>query len=506
MIRIEKDVLLSFLQEVDGLFPVPLTRKVDLGEYANKLLSFATLVPAFENGVLSGLVAGYTDNLSEAGRAYIALVCVRSEFQRRGIARKLVEAFLDICRRKGLSAVHLYTDRSNANAICMYEAMGFVRIGDHLDSRSEDVHFSIRLDEPTLRRSESKAKRSESVLTTSIGSFSANAVLNGMRRAGRRVVGCDIHPGEWIANSSDVDRFYQIPPATAKDAYIESLLDICRREGVSSIAPLTDPEVDLLSAKGDVFQNEGIQVLISPKETISVCRDKAAFAEFVTGKDLGIARMIPTARVEEVAPYPYPLMCKPYDGRSSQGLRLVRNEAEWKTFVLKDARHDYVVQPFVKGRIVTVDVVRHPCSGQVVSIPRVELLRTPNGAGTSVCVFSDRQLSEACELLARDLGIVGCVNFEFLLDEKHDFHLLECNPRFSGGVAFSCGVGYDMIGNHLRCFEGDVGQIDALHEYQPRCIARRYAEWATSIEEVDFREKLDRWLKADFYENGEREV
>ena len=36
-----------------------------------------------------------------------------------------------------------------------------------------------------------------------------------------------------------------------------------------------------------------------------------------------------------------------------------------------------------------------------------------------------------------------------------EIFLMDVNPRFSAGVAFSLRAGYDMIDNHLRCFTGE---------------------------------------------------
>ena len=43
------------------------------------------------------------------------------------------------------------------------------------------------------------------------------------------------------------------------------------------------------------------------------------------------------------------------------------------------------------------------------------------------------------------LGVRGCVNMEFIEDRDGVYHMLECNPRFSGGVEFSCLAGYDCV-------------------------------------------------------------
>ena len=108
--------------------------------------------------------------------------------------------------------------------------------------------------------------------------------------------------------------------------------------------------------------------------------------------------------------------------------------------------------------------------------PRVENLRTLNGAGTSVKVFADEKIQTVAKEIADILNIRGCVNFEFIWS-KDGLYFLECNPRFSGGVAFSCIAGYDYISNHLKCF----CQLppDEAVQIEEKYIARKYTEYVT---------------------------
>lgn len=59
---------------------------------------------------------------------------------------------------------------------------------------------------------------------------------------------------------------------------------------------------------------------------------------------------------------------------------------------------------------------------------------------------------------------------------KHDdiFYLIDINPRFSAGVAFSQVIGYNMVINHLNCFM----HLDILPSiiYQEQIITKRYKE------------------------------
>ena len=72
------------------------------------------------------------------------------------------------------------------------------------------------------------------------------------------------------------------------------------------------------------------------------------------------------------------------------------------------------------------------------------------------------------------------MNMEFIEDQDGVCHMLECNPRFSGGVEFSCLAGYDCVTNHLRCFEGQ--EIELAECVKGMYIARKYEEYITRVE------------------------
>lgn len=325
---------------------------------------------------------------------------------------------------------------------------------------------------------------SRTILVTAVGSFSAAAVVGNYKKEGFRVIGCDIYPAEWIVASGEVDRFYQAPPAVDPQRFQAFLERVCREEQVDYVVPLTDVEVDAMQKWRQQAEAMGVTLCISGENTIRLCRNKQKLEHFLT--PLGLCRTIPGQSLAEVMEeeedtgyelMKYPLILKPFLGRSSQGLmriadaRQMRQATEWN----RAMADSYLVQPEISGTVVTADVVRNPESGQTVSVSRRELLRTPNGAGTSVQVFTDERLARQCEAIAGALDIRGCVNFEFVESSEGDWYLLECNPRFSGGVAFSCMAGYDMVGNHLRCFDGR--KLEERKEIPCQYLVKRYQEY-----------------------------
>lgn len=315
------------------------------------------------------------------------------------------------------------------------------------------------------------------VLITAIGSFSADIVIKNLNKSGIRTVGCDIYPKEWIANAKEVAQFYQVPRANESAKYMNAVFEICQKENVDYLFPLTDVEVDIWQNCRPQWENRDDVVICIPSyDTIRICRDKYQMAHFIE-KNAPEISPIPTKYLNEFVQNPesFPVICKPCSGRSSQGLQKINNIGEWHYFKEKEHPETYIVQPLIDGYVITVDVVRNPSTSEVVAVPRKELLRTLNGAGTSVYIFHDSDLEAKCKKLADALNMKGCVNFEFLQDAAGDYHFLECNPRFSGGTAFTCIAGFDCVTAHLNCYTGkSLGNFSLSREMY---IARKYQEY-----------------------------
>lgn len=287
------------------------------------------------------------------------------------------------------------------------------------------------------------------ILLTAIGSMSALCAINNLHKAGHKVVGCDIYPKEWHVEASLCDVFKQAPYANTEE-YIPFLIQLAKENGVKYIFPLTDLEIDVINRQRDLFESEGITVCISSKETLSVARNK--FVLYDVFKDDSLVPSVPTLTPEDdLSQLHYPCVAKPRDGRSSEGLCYLQDESQ-----LKNLKHSssYIFQEKIEGRVCTVDYVRNPQTGNSFCVPREELLRTKNGAGTTVRIFHDEKLERLVTYIGEKLKICGVVNMEFINNGK-GFFLIDINPRFSAGVAFSCKTGYDFINAHLACFLGN---------------------------------------------------
>lgn len=89
------DSVEAFLRKVDRDFPVPLSQRVDLEQYAAKVVSKATLCIQWDGGDIVSMVAGYTDDVID-DMAYITMVATLSDARGKGVASRLLGQFLDM--------------------------------------------------------------------------------------------------------------------------------------------------------------------------------------------------------------------------------------------------------------------------------------------------------------------------------------------------------------------------------------------------------------------------
>lgn len=129
-----------FLQEVDNTFPVPLSKKQELSAFALKLYHKATLCAKFDGDRIVAMVAGYTEDLV-GDMAYISIMATVPDARGRGLAGECVRDFLEICRQKGIGAVHLYAVADNIAAVTVYKRAGFVEWHPENEPRAEDLHL-----------------------------------------------------------------------------------------------------------------------------------------------------------------------------------------------------------------------------------------------------------------------------------------------------------------------------------------------------------------------------
>lgn len=115
--------LLTHLRAVDAGFTPPLSTRIDLAGYADKLASHARRIEAWQGDTLVGLIALYANDPARGG--FITNVSVLPGLQGKGIAGELLRRTLALATELRLPHLRLEVYADNMAALALYRRHGF---------------------------------------------------------------------------------------------------------------------------------------------------------------------------------------------------------------------------------------------------------------------------------------------------------------------------------------------------------------------------------------------
>lgn len=111
------------LRLCDVTFVQPLSDRVNIAEYAEKIRRFGVTFECWCQSRLVALVAAYENE--DLDELFITSVSTCPTFVRQGIARKLLSEGIKFAKNKGFNSVRLEVDAGSTAAIKLYESIQF---------------------------------------------------------------------------------------------------------------------------------------------------------------------------------------------------------------------------------------------------------------------------------------------------------------------------------------------------------------------------------------------
>ena len=123
-----KEQIYSHLKECDGNFRPPLSSRVDLLGYSDKIFEQAVSFEAWDGNVLVGMVNIYLNDESHR-TGFITNTSVLKGYMKKGVASISLQMCLEYVRHLSFSRIRLAVSRENSAAIGLYSRTGFEVIG-----------------------------------------------------------------------------------------------------------------------------------------------------------------------------------------------------------------------------------------------------------------------------------------------------------------------------------------------------------------------------------------
>src|SRR5690606_19671430 len=184
------------------------------------------------------------------------------------------------------------------------------------------------------------------------------------------------------------------------------------------------------------FAESGIDVVISPPESVEACLDKLAFARFGAANGLPF---IPAAlHPDEVPAARYVVKERFGAGARSIGLGLARDAA----LAHGESLSVPIYQPFIEGYEVSIDAwmeEAHEVKGLVMRRRDCVV----DGESQVTTTFRDAGIENVMRDVLSALRLRGPAVLQALVDAEGGVHVIECNTRFGGASTASIAAGLD---------------------------------------------------------------
>ena len=273
----------------------------------------------------------------------------------------------------------------------------------------------------------------------------------------------------------EADKYYIVPKMTAPE-YLDVVLDICKKEEITGVLSLIDPELSLLAENREKFEAIGTTVIGSSYALCEMSLDKFQMYRWLETHGYRCAKsyMDKEAFFADVdaGVITYPVFVKPARGSASISISKVYDR---ETVELLFAHEDgLMIQEFLDGQEIGADVYIDMVSHEVVSIFTKKKLKMRASETDKAVSFKDEKLFALIERFVKDAGYNGQIDID-IFDVNDEYYISEVNPRFGGGYPHAFESGADHMKLIINNLDGKVNEC-SIGEYNDDIYMMKYNE------------------------------
>ena len=243
----------------------------------------------------------------------------------------------------------------------------------------------------------------------------------------------------------EADKYYIVPRMTGP-GYLDVILDICKKEKITGVLSLIDPELSLLAENREKFEAVGTTVIGSSYDLCEMSLDKFEMYNWLAKNGYKCAKSYMDKDAffadVEVGLISYPVFVKPARGSASISISKAYDK---ETVELLFAHEDgLMIQEFLNGQEIGADVYIDMVSHEIVSIFTKKKLKMRAGETDKAVSFKDKKLFDLIEDFVKKAGYNGQIDID-IFDVNGEYYISEVNPRFGGGYPHA----YESGANHM---------------------------------------------------------
>ena len=273
----------------------------------------------------------------------------------------------------------------------------------------------------------------------------------------------------------EADKYYIVPKMTEPE-YLDVIIDICKKEKISGVLSLIDPELSLLAQNEKKCEDIGVKVIGSSYELCEMSLDKYEMFLWLNRNGYNCAKsyMDKEEFYKDIdnETITYPVFVKPARGSASIAISKVYDKETLELLFAHD--EGLMIQEFLNGQEIGADVYIDMLSGEIVSIFTKIKIKMRAGETDKAVSFKDDKLFALIKKFVSEAGYRGQIDID-IFDVDGEYYISEVNPRFGGGYPHAYESGCDhmkLIENNL---EGNINK-SAIGTYKSDIYMMKYNE------------------------------
>lgn len=319
-------------------------------------------------------------------------------------------------------------------------------------------------------------------LLTSVGNLISPSQIDSLKNnPGHRkvkLIGTDMI--EHAVGKYMVEEFYKVPGGEDSE-YINTILDICRKENVDVILPVSNEEALALSKHRDLFEDIGAVIATSEYKTLELALNKGKAYSFLKEQGLACPKFYIAKSLKDFISSVYKLgfpetrvMMKPSTGRGGRGARILTNEnlishllhekpgslyADFQSVVKtlegvdEDNFPELIVMEYLPGKIHSVDFLAKNGEALII-VPKTRIIGNPSQTLVGQ-VEKDEFIEEDIRKISKAFNFEYNINIEMKRSRDGIALPFDINPRIAASVGFCTGAGANLIYYALKLALGE---------------------------------------------------
>lgn len=298
-----------------------------------------------------------------------------------------------------------------------------------------------------------------------------------------KIVCVDAKPQSESAAPYFCKTYYEVPLASEEENYTKKILDICRKEKVEIILPLTIEETLVLLSNKNTFTTNGIKIAnTNTIGNLEICSDKWLVNNFLREKGILVPNAVPVSNTEDIrqnmAKFGYPknkVVIKPRVSHGSRGFKIITENKDDLRLITKLKPTDFhfvtldcfcnivenqnlnaVLMDYLEGD--DYSVYTFCFNGELLVILPMQRTGLIPGMSTGGVLKKEEKIIEYITKISNVFKFNGMINFQ-LKNTASGPLLYEINTRISATTVIGHGTGINFPLLEILLAEGRVEEI-----------------------------------------------